>query len=306
MAADSAMQWPGGFLNSVWYSVPVFQHPFDKGTWHRMVCQDGCRSFHGAGCGRCPSVSFQSDALLLASAPALMVRCGDAHATNERGTILFYHGFGADKESYLATLAVLADAEFLAVGIDAVGHGARRSPDFDDAIAALPPGPQLEAAFLGMVRDTAREVPAVIDALADRGLAAPGRIGVAGWSMGGFIAYAAVVADRRICAAVSVLGSPQWRLPWPESPHLHPERFFPTALLSQVAGADRRVPPQAASDFHRALVPYYMSAPERLRYMAYDHADHAVTDDVRQRMHREMVRWFARHLAENRARSGFT
>jgi len=130
-------------------------------------------------------VSSQSDPLLLASAPALMVRCSDAHATNERGTILFYHGFGANKESYLTTLAVLADAGFLAVGIDAVGHGARRSPDFDDAIAALPPGPQLEAAFLGMVRDTAREVPAVIDALADRGLAASGRIGVAGWSMGG-------------------------------------------------------------------------------------------------------------------------
>jgi DHA2 family multidrug resistance protein len=56
--------------------------------------------------------------------------------------------------------------------------------------------------------------------------------------MGGYITYAAVVADPRIRVATPILGSPQWKLPWAESPHGHVHRFFPTALLSQTAGVD--------------------------------------------------------------------
>ena len=97
------------------------------------------------------------------------------------------------------------------------------------------PGPELEVGFLALVRATAREVPTVLDDLLARGLARPDHLGVAGWSMGGFVAYAAVVADPRLRAAVPLLGAPAWRLPWAESRHRHLERFFPTALLSQTA-----------------------------------------------------------------------
>jgi dienelactone hydrolase len=45
--------------------------------------------------------------------------------------------------------------------------------------------------------------------------------GVAGRSLGGNIAFASVLADSRVRAAVSAVGSPEWTLPRPHSPHHH-------------------------------------------------------------------------------------
>jgi len=212
------------------------------------------------------------------------------------GTILYYHGFGGGKEDARDALVALAEAGFLAVGLDNVGHGERRLPDFGRRFAGLGPGPELEAGFLALVRATAREVPTVLDDLLARGLARPDHLGVAGWSMGGFVAYAAVVADPRLRAAAPLLGAPAWRLPWPESPHRHLERFFPTALLSQTAAADRRVPPQATKRFHAALAAYYADAPERLRYVEYPGVGHDIPEDMASAMRQRMVDWFQQHL----------
>jgi uncharacterized protein len=200
-------------------------------------------------------VSLQQHDTLLAAVPALLIHRGEVQAASRAGTILFYHGFGESKEARLQALTELAEAGFLAVGLDNAGHGARRLPDFEQHVGNLPPGPELETAFLTLVRATAQEVPSVIDALIARGLATADRIGVAGWSMGGFIAYVAIVADHRIRAAAPMLGSPEWRLPWPESPHRHEEKLFPVALLSQTAADDTRVPPRFARSFHQALAP---------------------------------------------------
>jgi len=82
----------------------------------------------------------------------------------------------------------------------------------------------------------------------------------------------------------------------PESPHRRPERFFPTALLSQTAGGDRRVPPHAARHFHAVLAPYYAGAPERLCYSEYPDVGHDVPQTVADVMRRRMVDWFRRHL----------
>lgn len=239
---------------------------------------------------------METSLLHVAGVPALLAYHRLGEERNSHGTILYYHGFGGAKESVREALGVLADAGFLAVALDSVGHGARRLPDFAQRVAGLPPGSELEAAFLTLVRATAQEVPAVINDLIARRLADPERIGIAGWSMGGFVAYAAVVADPRIRAAVAIVGSPEWRLPWPESPHRAPERFFPTALLSQTAGQDERVPPQAAKLFHKALTPYYASDPERLRYIEYPGIGHDVPDEMADTMRQYMAEWFRRHL----------
>ena len=59
-----------------------------------------------------------------------MVHVGEAREAAWRGTLLFYHGFVASKESQFKELDSLARAGFLAIGVDNVGHGARRYPDF--------------------------------------------------------------------------------------------------------------------------------------------------------------------------------
>lgn len=243
-----------------------------------------------------PDMAVATSVLRVAGAPALAAYRDSPARAGTAGTILYYHGFGGGKEDARDALVALAEAGFLAVGLDNVGHGERRLPDFGRRFAGLGPGPELEAGFLALVRATAREVPTVLDDLLARGLARPDHLGVAGWSMGGFVAYAAVVADPRLRAAAPLLGAPAWRLPWPESPHRHLERFFPTALLSQTAAGDRRVPPQATKHFHAALAAYYAGAPERLRYVEYPGVGHDVPADVASAMRQRMVDWFRQHL----------
>jgi alpha-beta hydrolase superfamily lysophospholipase len=239
--------------------------------------------------------------LTLASAPALLLFRASPEESARHGTVLFYHGFGESKDGYVEVLQQLAQAGFLAVGIDGVGHGERRYPDFKKRFPPFEPqligNLDLEAAFLAVVRATVQELPQIIDALTERGWIHAQRVGITGHSFGGFVTYAAVVADQRIQVAAPVVGSPQWKLPWPDSPHLHPDRFFPTALLSQTAGKDTRVWPDFAHAFHQQLAPYYIQAPERLHYIEYPDSPHDLTNADWQSAWNAVVQWFSTYLA---------
>lgn len=239
--------------------------------------------------------------LPLASAPSLVIFHGIAEERARQGTILFYHGFGQTKDDYVSILQQLAEAGFLAIGIDGIGHGERRYPDFETRFPPIDPplisNMQLEAAFLAVVRATVQEVPLIIDALVEREWAYPGRIGIAGHSFGGFVTYAAVVTDKRIQVAAPVVGSPQWKLPWSGSPHLHIDHFFPTALLSQTAGQDTRVPPVFARELHSRLTSSYAQAPQRLRYIEYPNSPHDLSEQDWEQAWVTVVKWFEAFLS---------
>jgi hypothetical protein len=195
----------------------------------------------------------QSTRGAIAGVPALVLPGGSPEAAAGRGTVLYYHGFSGNKEHCEPYLTALAGAGFLAVSLDAVGHGERRRADFDVIFNDERRDADFEATetdFLKLIDDTAAEVPAVLDDLVARGWARPDRTGVCGRSLGGNISYAAVLADRRLRAAVSVVGSPEWTLPRAHSPHHHPDRFFPAAILSQNAEHDEYVPAGPVRDFH--------------------------------------------------------
>ena len=232
----------------------------------------------------------------IGGAPALVVFRGDVERAARCGTVLYYHGFGGSKEDTRTALDALAATGFLAIGLDSVGHGERRQPELWRRIESLGPGSALETEFLTLVRATAQEIPAILDVLVVQKLAAQRRVGVAGWSMGGFVTYAAAVSEPRLQAAVAMLGSPAWRLPWPESPHRHPQRCFPLALLSQTAGADRRVPPDAARRFHTALTASYRDTTERLGYVEYPGIGHDAPEGTADTMRERMVAWFNQYL----------
>ena len=183
----------------------------------------------------------------------------------EHGTVLLYHGFGGTKERVEYYSAALAEAGFLAVSLDAVGHGERRYPDFDVTFSNQRWNAQFEeteADFLKLIDDTVAEVPSIIDDLLARGWAREDRVGIAGRSLGGNVSYAAVLADTRVRAAAPVVGSPEWTLPRAHSPHHHPGRFFPAAVLSQAAEFDEYVPVGPIRDFHARLEPRYAREPD--------------------------------------------
>jgi uncharacterized protein len=228
-----------------------------------------------------------------AGVPLLLAAGGGARTPLP--TVLWIHGYGANKEVHEKELRQLARAGFLAVGLDAVGHGERRLPDLD-AIIAAPRAESLRSAA-GFAAAAAAEVPAVLDALIADGLADPQRLGLVGISMGGYAAYRAVVEEPRLAAVVALLGSPEW--PHPASPHERLDAFAGTALLSITAERDENVPPGPARLLHQRLTaepapgrPHrYIELPGGVHLM--NAGDWATTID-------ETLAWLAQHLLPGR------
>jgi len=155
-----------------------------------------------------------------------------------------------------------------------------------------------ESDFIRVVQDTAAEVPAIIDTLRDREWAYPDRVGIAGRSLGAEISYLAVLIDPRLRAAAPIVGSPEWALPRAESPHRHPERFFPVAILSQAAENDEYVPTSGIRAFRDLLTPHYIADPARLEYVEYPGVGHFFSPEFNDQTIRRVVAWFRRWLVQ--------
>lgn len=230
----------------------------------------------------------------LAGVPVLMAGAGETGRAGKKGTIFFFHGLGVSKEANEKELRSLAEAGFLAVGADNYGHGQRRFRDFEKVMAE--DNPDRESVFVDAVRKTAGALPAMIDDLAARRGTGGGGIGVAGISMGGYIAYEAVLADRRIKAAVPIIGSPEWKAAAEKCPARRPERFYPAAVLSQTAGRDTVVPPDAARRLHERLAGYYAKEPGRQSYIEYPESEHFMRPEDWDALWKRTVEWFLRFL----------
>lgn len=230
----------------------------------------------------------------LAGVPALLMSAIPAReAAAERGTVLLLHGFTGSKEVQRAEGRSLARRGYLSVITDAADHGARRAPDFDQRFAGH--SEASEKAFFEIVKRTTAELGAIRAALIEEGLALPGRLGVCGISMGGAVLFGALAAGVQFDAAVAMISTPHWKQVG-ESPHEHPERFFPTPLLLQTAGADTVVPPEGARTFHETLTPLYASAPERLHYIEHPGEAHIFTPLGWARAWRQVETWFNQFL----------
>lgn len=235
----------------------------------------------------------------IAGAPAILTSRAAPDVAARRGTVLVYHGFGGDKTGLADLAGMLADAGFLAVCVDNVGHGDRRRPDWDEVFSDRrwsEAEDETEAEFLTLLRATAAEVPAIVDALVDNGWVTEGRLGITGRSMGGEISFAAVPNEPRIRAAAPMVGSPEWTLPWPDSPHRHTERFYPVPILSHTAELDEHIPASSVRAFRDRLTPLYARSPERLRFVEYAGLGHFLTPTLWPEVYQRVVSWFERWL----------
>jgi pimeloyl-ACP methyl ester carboxylesterase len=200
----------------------------------------------------------------IGSTPVLLARRAGTLAALP--PVFWFHGFGVEKETHRKELAQLAEAGFLAVGVDAAGHGERRLADLDERIAA--PREEAKQTMRELALQTAAELPMLIDELIARGLATD-RVAVAGVSMGGYVTYKAAVADPRVRAAVSILGAPELLT-------ADERASFATngvALLSINGEKDVNVPPDEARAFHAAL------SGAHHRYLELAGAEHLVNEE---------------------------
>lgn len=239
----------------------------------------------------------------LANVPALLV--AEAQRETFQGTLLVLHRFGETKEShhelYYQEQALLAQAGFLLVNIDAPHHGERKDDVLDQLIPQVPEHAYLYFCYL---YEMIKEIPFIVDHLSSWH---QGALGILGHSMGGFVALGALMRDPRIQTVVTVVGSPVWTprfacdLPEMEelqkhSPAAMPERFFPHPVFMANASLDRTVPIAPVRAFVQTITPYYAAAPERFCYVEYPNCGHAFNEQAWNDFLPRVVAWFTRYL----------
>ncbi|MBO0744723.1 MAG: S9 family peptidase, partial [Candidatus Dormibacteraeota bacterium] len=188
--------------------------------------------------------------------PAVVVPHGGPYGRSVPGLQLGWHAWG----TWLAGAGYVALLPNYRGGL---GHG----HDFARAAAGGVGGVELS------------DVLSMVDAAVERGIVDPGRLGIAGWSQGGFLAAAAVTQTDRFKAAIVGAGPVEWDMmsvtsdlgrfeaelaggfPWQEtstrggaerSPLRHAARVTtPTLILH--GEKDERVPVSQAYAFSRAL-----------------------------------------------------
>ena len=205
--------------------------------------------------------------------------------------VLWLHGFRADALANAAELQRIADAGFLAVGVDAVGHGRRADRDIEARIDASRTGafPVMLATALA----TAAEIPALLREVDARGLGDTARAGLVGVSMGAFAVYHAVQTVP-VRAAVALLGAPAWAGAGPlrEAPGI---AYRGPALLSITAECDESVPPHAARALHERLAADPAGSVVH-RYLELPGAPHLVDAAGWETMMRATLDWLVTHL----------
>lgn len=167
------------------------------------------------------------------------------------------------------------------------------------------------------------DILAGVDAMVERGIADPDRLGVMGWSNGGFLTNCLITKTDRFKAASSGAGILdmvlQWAsedtpghvinymqgLPWVTAAAY--EKASPvyvlgnvtTPTLIHVGGSDPRCPPAHSKGLYRALK-YYVKVPAEL--VIYPGAGHSVTTYKHRKAKMEWdLAWFEKYLKGNAA-----
>jgi len=237
------------------------------------------------------------DRLMLASFPALSCSAEPpVEAASRGGTVVLLHGLGGEKEDLLEELERFGRAGFLALAVDAVGHGQRRSDAFEERIVG--DADQEEAAFFDAVAETAAELPALIDALAERGWLPQGRAALVGVSMGGYVALAARLHEPRVEVMVSISGSPRWERRAEDSPEQQLDNYWPAALLLLHGERDEVVDPAPGAVFVERLQSFYGDDPERLRRISFPEAGHLFPPATWSALIDQALRFCTRYLSQ--------
>ncbi len=190
---------------------------------------------------------FAAQPALIAGVPVLIAE--PEPSDGPLPVVFWVHGFTADALAHAGELERCAAAGFLAIGLDAVGHGARVDHGMRARIDASPAGAL--PVMLDIVEATIAELPALISGVAETVAIDPARVSMVGISMGAFLAYRAIVVGPPLRSVVALLGSPVW--PRTSSPHQWQHRFQTVALLSVTAEFDVSVPPDPVRRFHQSL-----------------------------------------------------
>ncbi len=213
--------------------------------------------------------------------------------------LIALHGLGGRKEKMLPALYEFARTGCRAVALDVRMHGER--PDAEAREARL--GTDYFETTADMIEGTARDVPRLLDHFGAAWAA------LHGISLGGYITFAALIAEPRLQVATVAMGSPDWVGPLrrfglgPGHPaydravrlnplDLLPQTLSPRPLLMLHGAADEVVFADGVVALEQRLRPLYAAHSDRLALELYPGLGHSYTDDM---LHRS-VEWTERFL----------
>lgn len=229
------------------------------------------------------------------SIPIVISYNGKLETAVKKGCILCYHGLTSSKDEWLHDLESIAARGFVVVGVDNVGHGERKDPDFQHKYSQN--NPNFWKNFMAAIQATASEMPLLIDELVKRGFAPLHRIAGLGVSMGGLILYSAILLEPRLSTVATLVSSPEWwEFEHPDSPHHHLEKFSRVHLLSITAGQDTTVPNIYTKVFHNRLREKFADYEERFVHRDYPASDHMLNPDWESAWP-FAIQWLETHLA---------
>jgi uncharacterized protein len=228
---------------------------------------------------------------------------------------LLSHGFTGNKGFWSPHLRTLGGLGFFAVALDNRAHGTRHGASFHELAFD---GNRLRLDVVRrLIKETADDIPGLIDHLVGWPGVDGSRIAMAGVSMGGYITFRAMVIDKRITVGAPVIASPFWddiprgvsiveddvnRLALAEldraySPARFPEAFAGRPLLIQIGGQDGHYDAVRVQSFYELLrAKYYRDNPEKVRFTIHDDVEH----DFTPAMWSEALIWLKRYMLEDR------
>jgi pimeloyl-ACP methyl ester carboxylesterase len=209
--------------------------------------------------------------------------------------VILSHPFTASKDMWTDHLRELSDLGYYAVALDNRGHGERGGATFKERVFV---DRKVDVcAVRRLIKETADDIPPLVDHLAAQNEVDGDRIGMVGVSMGGYITFRALAMDTRIRVAATVIASPYWddtpqdmpALTAPEAiatlqsysrtygPAQHVDRFYPRPLLMQLGSNDIHFNQDRVIRFHRELETRYRDAPDKLQLVMHKGVGHEFT-----------------------------
>ena len=236
--------------------------------------------------------------------------CFSQDGVTPKPLVLLSHSFGSAKENLKDRSKILAEMGYYAVSIDNRGHGKREEPAFSVQVFKNKLLDVYQVRRL--IKETADDIPSIIDHLEANDMVDTKRIGMLGVSMGGFVALRALVIEDRIKVATPVIASPYWDdipkdvnvLATSEanqrlsaysrefSPANHIHKFFPRPILIQIGGKDNHYNVEKVKQFYQTIKSYYHESRKAVKLIIHEEEGHNFTE----LMWFNAVTWFQNYL----------
>lgn len=265
--------------------------------------------------------------------PTLAFAPADARS---RPIVFYIHGFGGRKEEDVAVGYRMAEAGLFCVLVDAYAHGERFGPpvselDNPNRATVYPPGTGFDIfiAMFDCILHTTRDLDTLLEHFSADPRVDTTRVGVSGFSMGGYAAFTAAAHNPRISAAVPMGSYPVLEQRWRDlvleassyeewsaemaqlhdeterraawfhefDPYLKMKDSFDKPLLILIGDRDTDAPKFYILPLYAALRPRYQACPERLKLKIYNGLDHRLTGEMIQ----DAADWFRKFLLDEAA-----